>query len=160
MLAAGPAQACSVMVPWTDYVNLVRMTGPRIDGLRWIPIHNVLDYEGPGPVTVSIIRQGNRVVVARWADGRECALGGPGPELCEPNTPVAGIGLERWFSTWQPRSNHRSQLRRLYLPLIVTMPGREVRVTLRSQAVRNTRHWHDQAQLRGINEFCVEMNLE
>jgi hypothetical protein len=158
--AVAPAQACSVAVPWSQYVNLVRMTGPPIAGLRWIPVHNVLDYEGEGPVTVSIIRQGKRVVVARWRDGQECALGGPSPEHCVPNRPGTGIGLERWFTRWEPRADHARRLRRLYLPLIVETATRELRLTLRSQAVRNTRHWHGEAQVRAINEICIEGNLE
>jgi hypothetical protein len=157
---AAPASACSLHVPWVRYVNLVSMSGATIDGLEWVRIHNILDYQGEERVLVSVVRQGKRSPLLRWEDGKECAFDAAGVESCHPNLPSTGVRLESQFWRWKEASEEAGSLKRVYLPLIVEIGGREVRLVLSSKAVRNTRELQRERVGRYINEICERLEYE
>jgi len=152
------AEACSVHVPWVRYVNLMELSGGRVDGLTWRRIYNILDYEGSKPVVVHGIRNGNRFPVAKWRDGQQCLFDAQGAQQCEENTPRNGIRLEGLFDGWVGYSDRRDELRRVYLPLIVEVDGREHKLTLSSRPVRNTGALEDLRVARIAVEACDYMD--
>jgi hypothetical protein len=157
-LGAPAAIACSVSTPWYLYINVVRLDGPAVEGLKWFRIYNILDYEGTGRVLVSAVRQGRRIPVAKWEDGRECWFEA-GRERCAPNEPRAGVNLESHFPDWTDASDRKQALKKLDLPLVVEIDGREVRMALRSRPVRNNRKLQDERVSRAVtNDACWRMN--
>jgi hypothetical protein len=138
MLAAPVAAACSGFTPWYLYVNVVRLDGPKVEGLKWARVYNILDYEGSSRVLVSLVRQGSRIPVAKWENGQECTFGTTCQEICTPNRPREGVNLEYFFGNWTDVSDDKDRLKRLYLPLTVEVDGREIPMALRSRPVRNT----------------------
>lgn len=151
------ADACSVSLPWQPFVNLVRMTGPRIPGLHWTRIYNVLDYEGDQRVQVSVLRHGERIPVVRWENGQECLMH-EGGESCQPNSPQEGAGFEAYFPNWRDAGPTAASLQRVYLRLIVEVDGREFRPVLSSHPVRNTRKL--QLERTGRYNVCPDIDLE
>src|SRR4030095_6988212 len=93
-LAAPLAVPCSVSVTQYLYVNVVRLEGPKIQGLKWVRTWNILDYEGSERVLVSGLRAGRRFPLAKWENGEECGYDEAGSEQCVPNGPFRGIALE------------------------------------------------------------------
>jgi hypothetical protein len=153
------ASACSIYIPWRQYMNVVELHGPRIAGLSWVRIHNILDYEGGGRVVVSRIRDGRRIPVAKWENGEECAFDDAAVPRCEPNRHGAGIRLESYFGDWQPTSNNKADLKRLYLRLSIETPdGRTVEMTLSSRPRRNTRKLQSELHERMSAEICAAMD--
>jgi hypothetical protein len=161
-LAAPLASACSLYIPWYRYVNVVNLTGNRVPGLEWSRMYNILDYTGEARVQVSVLRQGARIPVALWQDGRECTFdrsGNPPSEKmsCHANLPREGIRLESHFKDWREAADRAEALPRVWLPLIVEVGGREWRMTLRSQPVRNTRKLQSDRAARIANEACPDL---
>jgi hypothetical protein len=73
-LAAPLATACSVSVTRYNYINVVRLEGPKVEGLKWVRTYNVLDYEGKERVLVSRLERGRQYPVAKWENGQECGF--------------------------------------------------------------------------------------
>ena len=138
-LAAPVASACSFSVTHSLYVNVVRLEGPRIEGLTWFRVYNILGYEGDDRVLVSRLSEGRRYPVAKWDNGQICSFDASGKEHCKPNTPGIGINLEGHFGDWLPASNRRDDLKKMFLPIVVETGGREIGMTLRSWPVRSNR---------------------
>jgi hypothetical protein len=139
-LAAPWADACSVSVPPMLYVNVARLEGPAVQGLKWIRGYNILDYEGPGRVLVSALKEGRRYPLAKWEDGQECSYDAQGEAVCATNDPRSGISLETHFGAdWLEAADRQEELKKVYLPIIVEIDGREIRMTVRSWAVRSSR---------------------
>jgi len=155
-LGAPPATACWISVPWMRYINLVRLDGPKVEGLKWVRIYNILDYDGAVRVTVHAIREGRRIPVARWENGQECAFDLAGQQRCRLNQPDVGVSLEAFFTDWTEASDRMDRLKYLRLPLILEMDGREIPMTLRSRAVRNNRELQSERNERALNEVCPE----
>jgi hypothetical protein len=153
-LAGPPAVACSVSVPWVEYINLMELSGPRVAGLAWTRVYNVLDYQGDGRVVVHGLRKGERFPIAKWQDGQQCIYDRQGSESCAPNMSRSGVRLEGLFGDWLGFSNRREELRRAYLPLIVEANGREYRLTLSSRPVRNTGALEERRSQRIVHEAC------
>ena len=157
-LGTSAAGACSVGLSRQPFIHVVRMTGPKVEGLRWVRFYNVLDYVGDQRVQVSILRHGIRIPVVRWEDGQECITKG-GRETCYPNTLERGAGFERYFDHWRDSGPTAGSLRRVHLPLIVAMGDQEIRLALRSQAVRSTRKLHRELAGR-YADFCARIDNE
>ena len=155
---ARPSAACSVSVPWLPYLNLVEMKGAPIDGLQWTRIYNVLDYDGDQRVVVHVVRNGKRIPVAKWQDGQECSFGPQGVEDCHANEPHQGISLESHFGDWKEASEHRGELRRIYVPIIVELAGRRFELALSGRPIRNT---HELERIRAqkvLNAICKRLD--
>jgi hypothetical protein len=157
-MGAPVADACSVSVPWVPYVNVVRLTGPKVEGMVWARAYNILDYTGGVRVLVSAVLQGVRRPVVRWENGQECIFDAAGGEECHENRPNEGVLFESLFAQWKESADRAGQLPRVWLPLIVEMDGREIRMTLRSQAVRNNRRLQGERAGRITNEVCEALN--
>jgi len=160
LLAMGTpaAEACSVSVDWVPYVNVVRLAGPKVEGLEWTRSYNVLDYTGAGRVLVSAVLQGARRPVAKWENGQECTFDAAGEEKCHANRPDEGVLFESLFAGWKESADRADRLPRVWLPIIVETGGREIRMTLRSQAVRNNQALQRERAGRIANAACEAMN--
>jgi hypothetical protein len=158
MALAHPASACSVSVPWVSYVNLVELNGPRVEGLQWLRVYNIIDYTGNQRVVVQAVRDGKRIPVAKWQGGQECSYDAQGIEQCHENDPHRGIRLEALFGDWHAASEHREHLRRIYLPLIIQVDGRELRFSLSGRPVRNTRKLQRIRSMRITVDICERMD--
>ncbi|MDF3019468.1 MAG: hypothetical protein K0Q92_771 [Steroidobacteraceae bacterium] len=161
-LAAPLASACSLYIPWFRYVNVVSLTGDRVPGLKWSRMYNILDYTGEDRLRVSVVRQGAKIPVVLWQDGQECTFepsGNSAPEKmsCHTNLPRQGIRLESHFKDWREAADRAESLPRVWLPLIVEFGGRELRMTLRSQPVRNNRKLQSDRAARIANEACPDL---
>jgi hypothetical protein len=155
LLAPG-AFACSVLVPWRLYTNVVELRGEKIPGLTWVRGYNILDYAGDQTVIVSGIRRGERFRIARWQDGLECSYDETGSESCSPNDPAAGVYLGNLFGDWTEASDNRDELKKMYLRLFVQIAGREVPLMLSGRPVRTTRELHADLSQRISNQICVD----
>ena len=158
MLAAPVATACSISVTHYLYVNVVRLEGPEVAGLRWIRVYNILDYEGDQRVLVSGQREGRRYPLAKWENGQECSYDEAGAERCEPNGPFRGINLEGRFGDWTAASDRRDDLKKLFLPIVVEIGGREIQMTLRSWPVRNNRELQSELHAKIAIPACDYIN--
>jgi hypothetical protein len=155
---AEPAAACSVSVPWLPYVNLVELQGAQLEGLQWTRIYNILDYEGAQRVLVHAVRNGKRFPVAKWQDGQECSFDAQGVEQCQVNEPNQGISLESLFGDWKDASERREDLRRIDLPIVVELAGREYALTLSGRPVRNTRELQQIRAGKISNSICERLD--
>jgi hypothetical protein len=156
VLGGSVAMACSTFTPWFLYINLVRLDGPKVEGLEWIRVYNILDYDGGGRVLVNAVRQGRRIPLAKWENGQECWYESA-QERCAPNQPMAGVNLESYFPNWSEGSDRKDELKKLYLPLIVEVDGREIPMALRSRVVRNDRELQGERAGRTAN-LCVYLD--
>jgi hypothetical protein len=153
-LAAHGAEACSIHVTRHNYVNVVRLEGPEIPGLTWLRVHNMLSYQGAGPLLVSALRGGRRVPVARWDNGQACAFDAAGAEQCVKNNPESGVRLEGLFGRWTAMADRREALKRIDVTLYVETGGREFVLWLRSRPVRMNDELLGLFYNRGIQELC------
>lgn len=157
VLAAPVASACSLRITWFRYLNVVSLTGNQVEGLEWSRVYNILDYSGDDRVRVSALRRGARIPLVMWQDGQECAYAPSGEMACHANLPRQGIRLEAYFENWIDAADRPDSLPRVWLPLIVEAGGRELRMTLRSQPVRNNRKLQDERATRIANEACPDL---
>jgi hypothetical protein len=157
VLAAPVTSACSLRITWFRYVNVVSLTGNRVEGLEWSRVYNILDYSGDARVRVSVLRQGARVPLVMWQDGQECTFAPSGEMSCHANLPREGIRPEAYFTDWVDAADRADSLPRVWLPLVVETGGRELRMTLRSQPVRNNRKLQRERAGRIANEACPDL---
>lgn len=157
-LTAPLADACSVHIPPRLYVNVVRLEGPKIEGLSWSRTWNILGYEGSQRVFVSRVREGKRSPLVKWEGGQLCFFDEAGLEKCSPNQPGGGVRFEGLFEGWIEASDRRDELKKLYFPLVVELHGRETLMVLRSRPVRSTRELQSERAARFTVEACDLVN--
>jgi hypothetical protein len=158
VLSALPALSCSAHIPSRLFTNVVRLEGPAIEGLKWVRTYNMFDYEGDQRVRVSAVIQGRRVPLAKWESGQQCGYDSDGAESCSPNRPNSGVPVQNYFGEWTDAADRRDALRKLFLPLIIEVEGREIPLTLRSRPVRSTRELRSERAMMLTNEICERMN--
>ncbi len=155
-VAAPAAMPCTFTLPNYLYTNVVRLDGPRIEGLEWLRIYNILSYEGTERVLVSAVREGQRIPVAKWEQGQECFFDKAGAERCAPNEAYFGINLQGYFGSWSEASNRRSDLKKLDLRLVVEIGDREIAMSLRSRPVRTNRELRSEYHDKIASLSCPE----